>query len=55
MILDKKYDRRKITDIIRKSRLRKAYHTLYDMWISRLYRFVYQYLKSEDATDDVVQ
>lgn len=33
----------------------KAYHTLYDMWVSRLYRFVYQYLKSEDATDDVVQ
>lgn len=25
------------------------------MWVSRLYRFVYQYLKSEDATDDVVQ
>lgn len=33
----------------------KAYYTLYKMWVSRLYRFVYQYLKSEDATDDIVQ
>ncbi|MFR8939282.1 MAG: RNA polymerase sigma factor [Phocaeicola coprocola] len=25
------------------------------MWVSRLYQFVYQYLKSEETTDDVVQ
>lgn len=33
----------------------KAFKQLYSIWISRLYRFVYQYLKSESATDDVVQ
>lgn len=33
----------------------KAYKELYSQWISRLYRFVFQYLKSESATDDVVQ
>ena len=33
----------------------KAFKTLYSQWVSRLYRFVYQYLKSESATDDVVQ
>ena len=38
-----------------KSGSEKAYRTLYEMWVSRLYQFVYQYLKSEETTDDVVQ
>ena len=33
----------------------KAFKILYSQWVSRLYQFVYQYLKSESATDDVVQ
>ena len=33
----------------------KAFKILYSQWVSRLHRFVYQYLKSESATDDVVQ
>lgn len=33
----------------------QAYKFLYSQWVSRLYRFVFQYLKSESATDDVVQ
>lgn len=33
----------------------KAYKELYSQWVSRLYRFIFQYLKSESATDDVVQ
>lgn len=33
----------------------KAFKQLYSLWVSRLYRFVFQYLKSESATDDVVQ
>lgn len=33
----------------------KAFKILYSQWVSRLYRFVYQYLKSESAADDVVQ
>lgn len=33
----------------------KAYQELYEQWVSRLYGFVFQYLKSKDATDDVVQ
>ncbi len=33
----------------------KAYQELYEQWVSRLYRFVFQYLKSKDATEDVVQ
>lgn len=32
-----------------------AYRYLYERWASRLYRFVFMYLKSEDATDDVIQ
>lgn len=31
-----------------KSGSEKAYRTLYEMWVSRLYQFVYQYLKSEE-------
>lgn len=38
-----------------KSGSEKAYRTLYEMWVSRLYQFVYQYVKSEETTDDVVQ
>ena len=33
----------------------KAYNELYEQWVSRLYRFVFQYLKSKDASEDVVQ
>jgi RNA polymerase sigma factor, sigma-70 family len=33
----------------------KAYKELYEQWVSRLYRFVFQYLKSKDASEDVVQ
>lgn len=33
----------------------RAFKILYSQWVSRLHRFVYQYLKSESATDDVVQ
>lgn len=33
----------------------KAFKELYSRWVSKLYRFVYQYLKSECTTDDVVQ
>ena len=33
----------------------KAYKELYEQWGSRLYRFVFQYLKSKDASEDVVQ
>ena len=38
-----------------KSGSERAYKQLYELWVSRLYRFVFQYLKSEEATDDVVQ
>lgn len=33
----------------------KAHKELYEQWVSRLYRFVFQYLKSKDASEDVVQ
>lgn len=33
----------------------KAYKELYEQWVSWLYRFVFQYLKSKDASEDVVQ
>ena len=33
----------------------KAYKELYEQWVSRRYRFVFQYLKSKDASEDVVQ
>ena len=36
-----------------KSGSERAYKQLYELWVSRLYRFVFQYLKSEEATDDV--
>ena len=32
-----------------------AYKELYEQWVSRLYGFVFRYIKSEDATDDIVQ
>lgn len=32
-----------------------AYKELYEQWVSRLYEFVFRYIKSEDATDDIVQ
>ena len=33
----------------------KSFGLLYDLWVSRLYKFVYQYIKSEAITDDIVQ
>lgn len=38
-----------------KSGSEHAYKQLYELWVSRLYRFIFQYIKSEEATDDVVQ
>lgn len=38
-----------------KSGSEEAFKQLYDLWVSKLYRFVFQYLKSEEATDDVIQ
>ena len=38
-----------------KSGSESAYRQLYELWVSRLHKFAFQYLKSEDATDDVVQ
>lgn len=32
-----------------------SYKALYKLWVSRLYRFVYHYVKSETVTDDIVQ
>ena len=32
-----------------------SYKALYELWVSRLYRFVYHYVKSETVTDDIVQ
>lgn len=32
-----------------------SYNQLYKLWVSRLYRFVYGYVKSESVTDDIVQ
>ena len=44
-------------DLIRKlqSGSTDAYRQLYNRWVSRLYRFVFGYIKSEAATDDIVQ
>ena len=33
----------------------RSFNLLYDLWVSRLYSFVYQYIKSESITDDIVQ
>lgn len=33
----------------------KAYNLLYRQWVSRLYRFVYGYVKSKSITEDIVQ
>lgn len=38
-----------------KSGSTSAYKELYERWVSRLYSFVYRYVKSETATDDIVQ
>ena len=36
-----------------KSGSEKAYRTLYEMWVSRLYQFVYTIMmKSEETTDE---
>lgn len=32
-----------------------AYKELYERWISRLYAFIYHYVKSEAVTDDIIQ
>ncbi len=33
----------------------ESFQRLYERWVSRLYSFVYNYVKSEDVTDDIVQ
>ena len=33
----------------------KSFRELYERWVSRLYSFVYRYVKSEDVADDIVQ
>lgn len=33
----------------------QSFQLLYEHWVSRLYSFVYHYVKSEDITDDIVQ
>lgn len=38
-----------------KSGSEESYNQLYRLWVSRLYRFVYGYVKSESITDDIVQ
>lgn len=38
-----------------KSGSESSYNKLYRLWVSRLYRFVYGYVKSENVTDDIVQ
>ena len=32
-----------------------AYKELYERWVSRLYSFVYRYVKSETVADDIIQ
>lgn len=38
-----------------KSGSEESYRIFYDRWVSRLYNFVYQYVKSESIADDIVQ
>lgn len=38
-----------------KSGSTSAYKELYEQWVDRLYSFVYRYVKSEAATDDIIQ
>lgn len=38
-----------------KSGSERSYKALYELWVSRLYRFVFHYVKSEATTDDIVQ
>ena len=33
----------------------ESYRRLYNLWVSRLYAFVYHYVKSEEVADDIVQ
>ncbi len=33
----------------------RSYRILYEHWVSRLYYFVYRYVKSKSITDDIVQ
>lgn len=33
----------------------KSFNQLYNLWVSRLYSFVYHYIKSESITDDIIQ
>lgn len=46
-------ERNLILDV--KSGSERSYKKLYEFWVSRLYRFVYHYVKSELVTDDIVQ
>lgn len=38
-----------------KSGSEHSYNLLYRMWVSRLYRFIFHYVKSASVTDDIVQ
>ncbi len=38
-----------------KSGSERSYRILYEHWVSRLYYFVYRYVKSKSITDDIVQ
>lgn len=48
------FDEKKLIQAL-KSGSEPSYNQLYRLWGSRLYRFVYGYVKSESATDDIVQ
>ena len=38
-----------------KSGCEKSFRHLYELYVDDLYRFVFQYVKSEDATDEIIQ
>lgn len=33
----------------------KSFRSLYELYVNDLYRFIYQYVKSEDITDEIIQ
>ncbi len=49
-----KTDERKLIEQLKSDSI-TAYKQLYELWVSRLYYFVFQYVKSEPVTDDIVQ
>ena len=38
-----------------KENSRESFNLLYNRWVSRLYSFIYHYVKSEEITDDILQ